>query len=1000
MRKSAVVFVAVTVFGFAFVHSANAITVPVDTPTAAASPNIFQALVTELVEGAAAIIASIETTVGSIANSIGSASQSTNYTYTAAVGTVIPPPRLVVSGEGANASNAPARASAATPPAPPSIPTVTPASPTVPITNEGPSDNNVFELESAVSDLTKGVQGLTALIEAQTPSSKIESQIAALQSALSSQGSGQSYNASAYVPLGDGAPNTIAAASNIGNLSGATITNANLTASEIPNLSASYLSLGGGNLTGALGIGTTTPWGDLSVDTPANSSLPELVIGSSTATSLFVSNAGNVGIGTASPIYDLEIDNTASTSLQNGLIGWWPLNEGSGTVVYDRVNSRNGIFAGSPQPTWVNDGGNAVEVDGAQSTGISVQSTNSNDTPFQFASDFSVSIWAKIGTCPASCGGNYAYLIGNEIPFNHQGFLIAVDYSDAGFIGDVFAGVESGSSIFTSAPVAGDGNWHNFVLTRSGSTATLYMDGAFVGSVSNAGGAMNNLAPGLNIGYDEHFYTSNEEIADARIWNRALSTSEASTIYSQGRVGQNPVTKKYTLASSQSTDSNSLFGVGNLTGQNDLYSPTLFGYRNGSTDTPAISLTGLVSSSGDNATDTTAAVQVNGLLTSNPSDPLNGNLGGLSNRDIFSVNTIATSSLGNNSFPSSGTNLSQLFSVAASGNVGIGTSTPSNLLSIVKSTNAATSSVTNLLSLMNNTYYAGTTVSAPIAGFGTGILFGGATATNPSGGNVSAVNRNMAQISAVWTSAVDSSRTSALTFSTVNNGGSLTERIRITGSGNVGIGTTTPYSRLEVFGPDTASTSVFAVVNSASTTEFTVYDTGNAILAGSLVQNSDIRLKTNISDLDGSSSLAEIDALNPVTFNWIDPQKSSVPQFGFIAQQVQQVFPNLVSTTSPTALTPDGTLASITSTSSPLSSRQSRSSKKRSRRSLRRSRDSRSRSPRLSATSARSMQTNFASDRHASPSRSFRRFSPPLVSPAASPLPHRRRRRMRPIRRR
>jgi hypothetical protein len=48
---------------------------------------------------------------------------------------------------------------------------------------------------------------------------------------------------------------------------------------------------------------------------------------------------------------------------------------------------------------------------------------------------------------------------------------------------------------------------------------------------------------------------------------------------------------------------------------------------------------------------------------------------------------------------------------------------------------------------------------------------------------------------------------------------------------------------------------------------------------------------------------------NPVTFNWIDPAKSSVPQFGFIAQQVQSVFPNLVSTTSPTALTPDGTLS-------------------------------------------------------------------------------------------
>jgi hypothetical protein len=36
--------------------------------------------------------------------------------------------------------------------------------------------------------------------------------------------------------------------------------------------------------------------------------------------------------------------------------------------------------------------------------------------------------------------------------------------------------------------------------------------------------------------------------------------------------------------------------------------------------------------------------------------------------------------------------------------------------------------------------------------------------------------------------------------------------------------------------------------------------------------------------------------------------KGGVRQYGFIAQQVEQVFPNLVSTTSATALTPDGTL--------------------------------------------------------------------------------------------
>jgi hypothetical protein len=48
-------------------------------------------------------------------------------------------------------------------------------------------------------------------------------------------------------------------------------------------------------------------------------------------------------------------------------------------------------------------------------------------------------------------------------------------------------------------------------------------------------------------------------------------------------------------------------------------------------------------------------------------------------------------------------------------------------------------------------------------------------------------------------------------------------------------------------------------------------------------------------------------ALNPVSYTRLD-QTAQGMNLGFIAQQVQQLFPELVSTTSPTALTPDGTL--------------------------------------------------------------------------------------------
>ena len=96
-------------------------------------------------------------------------------------------------------------------------------------------------------------------------------------------------------------------------------------------------------------------------------------------------------------------------------------------------------------------------------------------------------------------------------------------------------------------------------------------------------------------------------------------------------------------------------------------------------------------------------------------------------------------------------------------------------------------------------------------------------------------------------------------------------------------------------------------MNTASTTVFSVFDNGNATYSGSIFQSSDQRLKTDISTLDASDTLALIDELNPVSYTRLD-QPETGENLGFIAQQVQTIFPQLVSTTSSTTLTPDGTL--------------------------------------------------------------------------------------------
>ena len=73
--------------------------------------------------------------------------------------------------------------------------------------------------------------------------------------------------------------------------------------------------------------------------------------------------------------------------------------------------------------------------------------------------------------------------------------------------------------------------------------------------------------------------------------------------------------------------------------------------------------------------------------------------------------------------------------------------------------------------------------------------------------------------------------------------------------------------------------------------------------------SSDARLKKNIEPLASSSGLSAVEALRPVTFNWVDPASGTAQQTGLIAQEVQKVLPGVVDVGEATAQTPDGTLS-------------------------------------------------------------------------------------------
>jgi len=137
------------------------------------------------------------------------------------------------------------------------------------------------------------------------------------------------------------------------------------------------------------------------------------------------------------------------------------------------------------------------------------------------------------------------------------------------------------------------------------------------------------------------------------------------------------------------------------------------------------------------------------------------------------------------------TNNTKQMIVRADGNVAIGAPSPTSQLH-VRTTNTTTSARSNVLTLDHN-LSSGTTA----AGFGSNLLF---QLQSTAALSATGAMRDAASIGVEWTTATDASRSSAMTFSTVNNAGSLTERVRIASNGYVGLNNSNPVTMLDING--------------------------------------------------------------------------------------------------------------------------------------------------------------------------------------------------------
>ena len=181
------------------------------------------------------------------------------------------------------------------------------------------------------------------------------------------------------------------------------------------------------------------------------------------------------------------------------------------------------------------------------------------------------------------------------------------------------------------------------------------------------------------------------------------------------------------------------------------------------------------------------------------------------------------------------------------GNVGIGTTSPVELLDVRNTYREPTSGeFTQLLS----------STSSQDAGRGGSLGFGGFTSGTSSFTSFSGIKG--------FKENGDGGNTAgALSFFTRVNGGAIGERMRITSGGNV-------------------------IVNNLGTG--LVYSNAGALTS---TNPSDERLKDDITDLQ--YGLNEILQLRPVSYNWKNDTINQGKQFGFIAQEVQEIMPELIS---------------------------------------------------------------------------------------------------------
>jgi hypothetical protein len=234
---------------------------------------------------------------------------------------------------------------------------------------------------------------------------------------------------------------------------------------------------------------------------------------------------------TATSIQDPTKSATATVTVSSGLVGWWPLNEGTGTVAHDiSGQGNNGTWSGtlnSPSGTYYTTGriGSAAGYfsdSGNSSTNHGL--TIGTQPVYDFTGPFTISMWVN----PAS---TYPEMLAARVNYNNGGnngyFLVLYPSSPKLWL--LANDGTEGASVAGSG--AGLGVWSLITAVYDGTNMFVYVNGVFSSQASAITPPANGGSLVFGIPEQGGYDSFNGSLGDIRLYSRALSASEIYSLY-------------------------------------------------------------------------------------------------------------------------------------------------------------------------------------------------------------------------------------------------------------------------------------------------------------------------------------------------------------------------------------------------------------------------------------------------------------------------------------